>query len=348
MSFRRYGGLNYAPKNNIMASNYNNINNLSVSEGVGQPNSYINFLSDISGNININGNFDISGNLHVAGNIDCSGNENIDGNVDISGNLHVAGDIDCSGNENIDGNVDISGNLYVGGDIDCSGTIITETLVLGGQTQTSTYTGAGGASGSYTNANITIDTNGKITAISNGVSSTPNLNQVLTSGNAAGNLNITGVNNLQAATINGLPYPVPTTTYSAFLTTTTALVGSGSVNHINLAQVTIAQSGLYIVQVYYEFSGTFSLSTGVTKLLRAAPTTSNSALQTTITPTTIAYNINILDTVAITQVATYLLQINANTTYYLGLDYYIPSGTSVDAYNSSFNWSNGFIFTRLK
>jgi len=50
MSFRRYGGLNYAPKNNIMASNYNSINNLSVSEGVGQPNSYINFLSDISGN----------------------------------------------------------------------------------------------------------------------------------------------------------------------------------------------------------------------------------------------------------------------------------------------------------
>ena len=74
MSFRRYGGLNYAPKNNIVASNYNSINNLSVSEGVGQPNSYINFLSDISGNININGDFDISGNLHVAGNIDCSGN----------------------------------------------------------------------------------------------------------------------------------------------------------------------------------------------------------------------------------------------------------------------------------
>ena len=92
MSFRRYGGLNYAPKNNIMASNYNNINNLSVSQAVGQPNSYINFLSDISGNININGDFDISGNLHVAGNIDCSGNENI------YGNLYVAGNIDCSGN----------------------------------------------------------------------------------------------------------------------------------------------------------------------------------------------------------------------------------------------------------
>jgi len=105
MSFRRYGGLNYAPKNNIMASNYNSVNNLSVSEGVGQANSYINFLSDISGNINIYGNIDISGNLHVSGDIDCSGNENIDGN------LHVSGDIDCSGNENIDGNIDCSGNI---------------------------------------------------------------------------------------------------------------------------------------------------------------------------------------------------------------------------------------------
>ena len=56
MSFRRYGGLNYAPKNNIMSSNYNNINNLSVSQAVGQSNSYINFLSDISGNISVIGN----------------------------------------------------------------------------------------------------------------------------------------------------------------------------------------------------------------------------------------------------------------------------------------------------
>ena len=50
MSFRRYGGLNYAAKNNIVGSNYNTANNLLVTDAVGEPNSYINFLSDISGN----------------------------------------------------------------------------------------------------------------------------------------------------------------------------------------------------------------------------------------------------------------------------------------------------------
>ncbi len=73
MSFRQFGGLQYASKHNAVASNYNTSNNLLVSQNVGQPNSYINFLSDISGN-QIFGNVDISGNLYVSGNIDCSGN----------------------------------------------------------------------------------------------------------------------------------------------------------------------------------------------------------------------------------------------------------------------------------
>lgn len=51
MSFRRFGGLQYAAKHNIVSSNYNTANYLSVTDYVGQPNSYINFLSDISGNL---------------------------------------------------------------------------------------------------------------------------------------------------------------------------------------------------------------------------------------------------------------------------------------------------------
>ena len=51
MSFRRYGGIQYSAKHNIVSSNYNKCNYLSVTETVGQPNSYINFDSDISGHI---------------------------------------------------------------------------------------------------------------------------------------------------------------------------------------------------------------------------------------------------------------------------------------------------------
>jgi microcystin-dependent protein len=81
MSFRQFGGLQFGSKHNAVASYYNTSNNLLVTQNVGQSNSYINFLSDISGNISIYGDLDVSGNLHVSG------------DVDISGNLHVSGTI---------------------------------------------------------------------------------------------------------------------------------------------------------------------------------------------------------------------------------------------------------------
>ena len=121
MSFRQFGGLNYAPKHNIVASNYNTSNNLLVTQNVGQSNSYINFLSDISGDIIIYGNLDVSGNLDVTGNVDVNGNTNIGGNLDISGNTNIGGNLDISGNTNIDGSVDISGNTNIGGNLDISG-----------------------------------------------------------------------------------------------------------------------------------------------------------------------------------------------------------------------------------
>jgi hypothetical protein len=145
MSFRRYGGLNYAPKNNIMASNYNNINNLSVSEGVGQSNSYINFLSDISGNININGDLFVSRNIvmtgvsgenfiqfpdqsqqfFAGGSRESQWNRSING-VDIyninSGNVGIGTQnpqykLDVNGNTSLYGNLNVSGNAIVSGNI---------------------------------------------------------------------------------------------------------------------------------------------------------------------------------------------------------------------------------------
>jgi cytoskeletal protein CcmA (bactofilin family) len=111
MSFRQFGGLQFASKHNAVASYYNTSNNLIVTQNVGQPNSYINFLSDISGNISIYGNLDVSGNIHVSGDVDISKNLHVQEDIDCSGNLHVSGDIDCSGNIDVSGDIDCSGNI---------------------------------------------------------------------------------------------------------------------------------------------------------------------------------------------------------------------------------------------
>jgi len=57
MSFRQYGGTNYASRNNIIKNHYTNASNLSVMNKVGQSTSIINSDSDL----NINGNLRISG-----------------------------------------------------------------------------------------------------------------------------------------------------------------------------------------------------------------------------------------------------------------------------------------------
>ncbi len=49
MSFRQYGGINYAARNNIVKNNYTNANNLSVMTKVGQPSSIINVESGLYG-----------------------------------------------------------------------------------------------------------------------------------------------------------------------------------------------------------------------------------------------------------------------------------------------------------
>jgi len=91
MSFRQFGGLKYASKHNVVSSNLNASNQLFVTQNVGQPNSIIDFLSDISGNITIYGNIDISGNENINGNLTVDGNETVLGNIDISGNLDISG-----------------------------------------------------------------------------------------------------------------------------------------------------------------------------------------------------------------------------------------------------------------
>jgi hypothetical protein len=113
MSFRKYGGTQYSANQNIVKSNINTADKFYVTKNVGQPNTYINFESDISGNIIIYGDLDVTKNLRVQKDIDCSGN------------LYVQEDIDCSGNLNVSKNIDTNGYLYVQEDIDCNGNLYT-------------------------------------------------------------------------------------------------------------------------------------------------------------------------------------------------------------------------------
>jgi len=73
MSFRQFGGKRFAAKNNIVSNLYNTSNTLFVTQKVGQPNSYINFESDISGNIVIYGNLIVTQDETIFGLLNAEG-----------------------------------------------------------------------------------------------------------------------------------------------------------------------------------------------------------------------------------------------------------------------------------
>ena len=90
MAFRQYGGINYASKNNIISNNYTTTDNLTVTNQVGQPDSQINFQSDIytQGNVCIgvepanapnNAALNVNGNIQILplGPYDYPGNNGI-------------------------------------------------------------------------------------------------------------------------------------------------------------------------------------------------------------------------------------------------------------------------------
>ena len=105
MSFRQFGGLQYAARHNAVSSNYNTANNLLVTQNVGQTGSYINFESDVSGNLSLYGDLDVSGNLTIS-----SGNSigTISAGT-VSTGLNVLGQISLYTN-----NIDASGTLLIG------------------------------------------------------------------------------------------------------------------------------------------------------------------------------------------------------------------------------------------
>ena len=90
MSFRQFGGLQYAAKNNITSNNYNSSSNLLVTQNLGQPNSNINFLSDICGNLILKGNLNVNGNINLTSTFSLNNNPGQAGQVLVSSGVNSA------------------------------------------------------------------------------------------------------------------------------------------------------------------------------------------------------------------------------------------------------------------
>lgn len=88
MSFRRYGGMSYSSKNNLVSSNFNTSTNLLVTNKVGQLKSIINFES--GGNL-VDGNLTIFGSQYILGDLDICGNFIVRGNTEFQQSLNVYG-----------------------------------------------------------------------------------------------------------------------------------------------------------------------------------------------------------------------------------------------------------------
>lgn len=119
-------------------------------------------------------------------------------------------------------------------------TTFTNSVLINGSLQfsdatsmNSAYTGAGALMGSYTSANLTINGNGKITAISNGSGATLNLSQVLLNGNSAGstsiNMNNNAISNATNLTLSGGSAYIGTTSTTGNLTIQTNNPSTGSI-----------------------------------------------------------------------------------------------------------------------
>jgi hypothetical protein len=104
-SFRKFGGLNYAPRNNITRSHYSNIDNSTISNTLGLLNSKI-----VS-----NSHLDLSGSsiLNLGGVYFQNGDELVNGVY--TGDLEVTGSLTVDGSFNFSGDLSFSGNLSIGG-----------------------------------------------------------------------------------------------------------------------------------------------------------------------------------------------------------------------------------------
>jgi hypothetical protein len=163
-------------------------------------NSRLSVLSDVSfnGNLFVGRRIGIGKNADISFSLDLSGNLNLTGNIFNNGNLFNSfdynSDMSLNGNLTIvkkstfNGDVSMNSKLIVASDVSFNSKLsVANTLTMTNKAsivltdsssnitysdstaQSSAYTGAGSLAGIYNNASITVDNQGKIVALSNGV-----------------------------------------------------------------------------------------------------------------------------------------------------------------------------------
>ena len=179
MSFRKFGGLNYASTNNIVRSHYSNTDNSTISNTLGLLNSKIVSKShlDLSGNsiINVGGIYFQNGTELIdgtyTGNLTVTGTLTVDQATYLHNSLNVSGDCLVNGSLGTTGDVNIGGAMDICGNIVMSGTPGTNYLDFPDGTKQ--YSAMNSLTpGSYTNTNITVNSYGSISAISSGPTNT--------------------------------------------------------------------------------------------------------------------------------------------------------------------------------
>ena len=174
------------------------------------------------------------------------------------------------------------------------------------------------------------------------------LAEVLTNGNTASGQDIIGVDNLVVTTVNGIPYPLASTfkyTFALPINNETVYAGTGGPVTVSLGNVAVVSAGLYSVNVVWELASIAFASAGTVEVIWLGIGTTNNSW--TANPSTIAFKEVLDDSTSKIGSFSYLIQIPANTTYYLNLLYDVPVGTSITLNGNTFTFNTSMTFTRV-